>query len=230
MTVTADSKVIPQELTTDNIQGLDVLEPFGAENEKPLFYIENAIITDIQPLSGGLHTKLKLRLGGGNADALLFRTPPQSLTVGKNDHCDMIVTLGVNEFRGTASVSMIVRDLRPSGFEQSRYFAAQSAFESFMRGESLPEKYYPSMLPERSDVVKIYKGIPEGGIAMDTLYLRLRDPSINYCKFCMAAEALRQLGLIKLSSADSTIERVPASAKADLNSAPVLVSLRGFIK
>lgn len=230
MTVTADSTVIPQELTTDNVQGLDVLEPFGAENEKPLFYIENAVIADIQPLSGGLHTKLKLRLGGGNADALLFRTSPQSLTVGKDDRCDLIVTLGVNEFRGVTSVSMIVRDIRPSGFEQNRYFAAQSAFEAFMRGEALPEKYYPSMLPERNDVVKIYKGIPDGGIALDTLYLRLRDPAINYCKFCMAAEALRQLGLIKLSSADSTVERIPVKTKADLSSAPVLVSLRGRIK
>ncbi|MBR4626293.1 MAG: single-stranded-DNA-specific exonuclease RecJ [Ruminococcus sp.] len=226
-TVTADSAISPQELTAENIEGLSALEPFGAENEKPLFYVDNAVVTGISPLSGGLHTKLRLRVGTENVEALMFRCSPQSLTVGINEHCNLIVTLGVNEYKGRKSVNMLVRDMRPSSFEQSRYFAAQSAFEAFMRGEELPAAYYPSMLPDRSEVVKIYKGIPDGGISMDTLYLRLKDPSLNYCKFCTAAEALRQLGLIKLSSADLTVERVPVTAKADLNSAPVLVSLRG---
>ncbi len=226
LTVTADSAVMPHELTVENVRGLSALEPFGADNEKPLFYIEKATVTDILSLSGGAHTKLILKIGTETAEALMFRTPPQAVAVGKGGVCDLMVTLGINEFRGKTSVSMIVRDIRPWGFEQSRYFAALGAFEAFMRGEELPGNYYPSMLPERGEVVKIYKGIPGGGICSDTLYLGLGDPKINYCKFCTAAEALRQLGLIRLSSADSVITRVPVTAKSDLNSAPVLVSLR----
>ena len=82
------------------------------------------------------------------------------------------------------------------------------------------------MLPSRDEVVKIYKGIPEEGICTDTLYLRLRDPKINFCKFSAAVEALRQLGLVRISSADSNITRVKVTQKADLDSAPVLVSLK----
>ena len=229
LTVSADAAVTPAELTVENVKGLSVLEPFGTDNEKPLFYIENAHITDIVPLSGGLHTKLRFKLGYGQFEALMFRTPPEKLTVGKGDTCDMIVSLGINEFRGTTSVTMTVSDMRPGNFEQSRYFAANSAFESFMRGEELPKNYYPSMLPERDAVVRIYTGIPAGGISSDTLYLRLNDPKINYCKFNVAVEALRQLGLVNVSSANSNITRVKVDKRSDLNSAPVLVSLKGRI-
>ena len=159
------------------------------------------------------------------ADALVFRKSPSELIVSKGDVCDMIVSLGINEFRGSRTVSIIVSDLRPHIFEQSKYFAAHSAFEAFLRGEELPQNYYPSMNPSRDDVVKIYKSIPEGGICSDTLYIKLNDRNINYCKFCVSVEALRQLGLITVSCSDTRIERVRVTQKADLSSAPVLVSL-----
>jgi len=222
----ADSPVTPAELTVQNIEGLNVLEPFGADNEKPLFFIENAQVLDILPLSNGAHSKLRIKLGYTQAEALVFRRSPSELIVEKGGICDMIVSLGINEFRGNRSVSIIVSDIRPHLFEQSKYFAALSAFETFLRGEELPKNYYPSMNPTRNDVVKIYKAIPDVGICADTLYIRLNDRSINYCKFCVSIEALRQLGLITVSGADTNIKRVRVSQKADLDSAPVLVSLR----
>ena len=222
----ADSPVTPAELTVQNIEGLNVLEPFGTDNEKPLFFIENAQVLDILPLSNGAHSKIRIKIGYTQAEALVFRRSPSELIVEKGGICDMIVSLGINEFRGNRSVSIIVSDIRPHLFEQSKYFAALSAFETFLRGEELPKNYYPSMNPTRNDVVKIYKAIPDVGICADTLYIRLNDRSINYCKFCVSIEALRQLGLITVSGADTNIKRVRVSQKADLDSAPVLVSLR----
>ncbi|MCR4639663.1 single-stranded-DNA-specific exonuclease RecJ [Ruminococcus sp.] len=222
----ADAPLTPQELNIQNIQGLDLLEPFGTDNEKPLYYIENAQVLDIIPLSDGAHSKLKIKVGFTQAEALVFRKSPDELIVSRGDICDMIVTLGVNEYRGNLSPSVIVSDIRPHGFEQSKYFAALSAFEAFLRGEELPKNYYSHMYPKRDDVVKIYKAIPDQGICMDTLYIKLNDPNINYCKFCAAAEALRQLGLVAVSCAESKIQRVNVTQKADLDSAPVLVSLR----
>lgn len=224
--ITADSAVQPVELTVDNVDGLSLLEPFGMDNEKPLFYIDNAKIIEILPLSGGVHSKLKISIGASQFEALVFRTAPHALPVENGGWCDMIVSLGINEYRGKSSVSIIVSELRPHGFEQSKYFAAYAAFEAFLRGEELPEKYYPVMMPSRDDVVKIYKGIPEDGINLDTLYIRLGDPRINYCRFRTSVEALRQLGLIKYTVTDSNISRVRVTKKTDLNSAPILVSLR----
>lgn len=225
----ADSPVSPAELTPQNAEGLKVLEPFGAGNEEPLFFMENVQITDILPLSGGAHTKLKIKLGYTQLEALVFRTSPHELPVKTGDVCDMIAAISADEFRGNVSVNIIVKDLRPHLFEQSRYFAARSAFEAFLRGEELPKNYYPSMSPRREDAVKIYKAIPDGGIAPDNLYISLNDKNINYCKFCVSIEALRELGLITVSFSDSRITRVKVTQKADLDSAPVLLKLRSLL-
>ncbi len=222
----ADAPLTPAELTIENVEGLNALEPFGAGNEKPLFYIENAVITEVIPLKEGAHTKLKIKFGFASAEALVFRKNPRELTVRKGDCCDMIVSPGINEFRGNVSVSLIVSDIRLHGFEQSRYFAALNTFEAFTRGEELPANYYPAMYPSRECAAKIYTGIPPEGIPADTLYLKLSDPKINFCRFCTAAEALRQLGLITVAPAGSILRRVENAEKVQLDSAPILAKLR----
>ena len=139
----------------------------------------------------------------------------------------MIVKLGINEYKGNITPSVYISDVRPSNFEQQKYFSALSAFEAFMRGEELPENYYPVMLPSRDDTVRIYKGIPEKGINSDTLYMSLTN--INYCKFCVAVESLRQLGLVSVSCSSSLIKRLPVQEKVNLDTAPVLSKLREHI-
>lgn len=222
----ADSPAAPSELTVENIRGLSLLEPFGCDNEKPLFYIGEARILDILPLSEGLHTKLKLKVGFANIEALMFRTSPSVLPVKTGDCCDMIVTLGINSFRGRDSVNVIISDIRPHTFEQSKYFAAQSSFEAFMRGEELPKNYYPSMYPSREEAARVYKAIPDGGANIDQLFIGLSGSSINYCKFRFALEAFHELGLVKLTLSDSRVMRVKVTEKKELDSAPVLEKLR----
>lgn len=226
-TIDADAVITPQELAVKNIQGLDVLEPFGCENEKPNFAIQNAEVLDIIPLSGGVHSKIRIKFGDITADALMFRTSPDSLPVRKGNICSMIVKLGINEYKGNITPSVYISDVRLSNFEQQKYFSALSAFEAFMRGEELPENYYPVMLPSRDDTVRIYKGIPEKGINSDTLYMSLTN--INYCKFCVAVESLRQLGLVSVSCSSSLIKRLPVQEKVNLDTAPVLSKLREHI-
>ncbi|MCM1133469.1 MAG: single-stranded-DNA-specific exonuclease RecJ [Ruminococcus flavefaciens] len=224
--ITADVPVQPVELTVENVQGLEILEPFGTGNEKPLFFIENAVIIDMIPLSKGIHTKLRIKFGNTFADALIFRKTISELTVRNGDSCDMIVNLGINEFRDKVSVNIYIRDIRPHGLVQNKYFSAYNVFEAFLRNEEIPENYYPAMYPTRDMTATIYKHIPDEGIVSDVLYIRLNIPQINYCRFCTAIEAMRQLGLITVSSVDSVIWRVRNAPRTDLNSAPILVSLR----
>ena len=212
-TLAADAPATPAELTVDNVRGLSLLEPFGAENEKPLFYIGEAELLEVLPLSDGLHSKLRLKAGFAKIDALMFRTAPTALPVKVGDRCDMIVTLGVNSYRGRDSVSVVVSDIRPHTFEQSKYFAALGSFEAFMRGEELPKNYYPSMYPSREEAVKIYKAIPENGISLDRLYISLTGKSINYCKFRFAIEAFRELGLVKMNASDFGVSRVKVRSR-----------------
>lgn len=230
MTLTADTPLSPAEISIPNIKSIKLLEPFGADNEKPLFFIENASVLEIIPLSNGAHTKLKLKFGFTEIETLIFRTSPAELSIAKGDVCDMIVSLDINVFRGNESVSIIVSDYRSHSTEQSKIFAAHSAYESFMRHEELPANYYRSMYPIRDEAVAIYIKIPAEGINLDTLFCQLNQPQINFCKFCVTVEALLQLKLISYNSSTNKIFRLKAEKKVDLMSAPVLVELNNKIR
>lgn len=228
-TIQADAVLLPNMINVDTVEELGILEPFGCENETPKFLINNARINEIIPLSEGKHSKLRIETGCCRVDALAFFKSPDELMVKKDDMCDMIVTLGINDFRGNKSINLFIYDVRPHRFEQNKYFSAQSAFEAFTRGEELPANYYRNMLPTRDETAVIYKCIPDSGISSDSLYMKF-CPALNYCKFSVAIEALRQLGLITFSFSDSVIKRVKTTGKSDLNSAPILISLRQKIK
>lgn len=225
LTVQANAVIPPELINIQNIQNLKLLEPYGCENEKPCFIIENAHINEIIPLSDGKHSKLRIETGKYRFDTLAFFVSPHSLMVRAGDTCDMVVTLGTNEFNGNTNINIFIEDVRPHYFEQNKYFSAQNAFESFMRGEELPENYYRNMLPSRDDTVRIYRNISDTGISFEKLYMKF-CPALNYCKFCVAVEALRQLGIVTVSFADYTVKKTVTDKKSDLDSAPVLVALR----
>ena len=228
--ITADSPVTAQELTFQNVEDLSKLEPYGMGNEQPLFYIENAAVTEIRGMGNGSHSMIKFKFGTSEYTAKMFRTAPEALPVAGGDICKMIVTLGINEFRGNRSIDILVKDIRPQLFEQNRYFSALRSFEAMTRGEKLPNlNFYKKMLPSQQEAALIYKSIPEKGISPERLFMKLNAPDINYAKFSSAVEAFRQLGLISVSSGGQFISKAAVTKKADLFSAPVLAFLRQVI-
>lgn len=226
--LSADLAISPADITIENINGLEVLEPFGMGNEKPVFLIENAFVKDIRPLSGGIHSKIRIKTGGYEFDALRFRTAPDALPVKVGNICDMAVTISINTFMDRRSLSIFISDIRSSDFNQDKYFTAARTFDAFMRNEELPSGYYPAMLPSRDTAVMIYKLIPTDGITADNLYFKVCG-QVNYCRFCAVIESLKQLELIAQSCENSVIKRVKVTKKADLDSAELLVRLRSKI-
>lgn len=225
----ADVTVSASDLTVSNAESLNVLQPFGMGNEKPSFLIENAEIVSIIPLSGGVHSKLNFKLENSYFDAVMFRKSPQDLPVGAGEKCSMIVNLDTNLFKSNLSLSIIISDIRQSNFDQKKYFSANNAFEAFMRGEELPQNYFKAMLPSRDDAVKVYTLIPYDGISVDSVYSKLNDTNINFCRMSVALEAMKQLGLITHTYSDSIVRRVRVNRKTDLDSAPILISIRDKI-
>ncbi len=226
LTVTADAVVSPAELNVNDIESLSQLEPFGCGNEKPLFYIDNARVLEIIPLSNGIHSKIRLKFGYTEIQALIFRTAPHELKMAVGDDCDFIVTLDINTFRGNKSVSIIVKDYRNRIISYSKMLAANAAYESFMNNEQLPANYYKSMYPVRDEVAAIYLKIPAEGINCDLLFFKMKNTLMNYCKFSIALEALRELGLIAYNASDNSVSRLKAEKKVDLQTAPVLIRLK----
>lgn len=226
LTEKADKLLMPDDLTVENIGGLSVLEPVGAGNPAPVFAICHAVLKELVPLSGGVHTKMKLIYGTMAIEALLFRTSPENVNLKCEEMCDLLVSAGLNTFSGRTSISLIVQDYRRSGVKQVKYFSAADAYEKFVRGEELSKAYYAAITPEREELVALYKIIPSDAAGIDSLFVRMQTMGMNYCKLRISLDIFSELGLVETDAYNAAVRKLPVSESVNLEDSALLCELR----
>lgn len=227
ITVSADKLLLPEDITLSHIKGLAALEPFGEGNPQPVFAMLGAVVTNITPLSQGKHSKLSVSYGSLNTQALVFGTSPDKLSVTRGERVDMLVNLDVNVFNGNESVSIKVIDHRPSGFNQNAYFSAKDCYEKLKRGEELPPNFIRKIIPERDELINVYKTLQRvKSINVDRLYFMFDAKAMNFCKLMICIDIFKELGLVTYRAGSRTVTLAPVSGKADLESSELLKFLR----
>ncbi|MGN0629989.1 MAG: single-stranded-DNA-specific exonuclease RecJ [Ruminococcus sp.] len=226
LTEKADKLLLPDDLTVENIGGLSVLEPVGAGNPAPVFAICHAVLKELVPLSGGVHTKMKLIYGTMAIEALLFRTSPENVNLKCEEMCDLLVSAGLNTFSGRTSISLIVQDYRRSGVKQAKYFSALSAYEKFVRGEELSKAYYAAITPEREELVAVYKNISSDASGIDSLFMHMQTIGMNYCKLRISLDIFSELGLVEIDVYNAAVKKLPVSGNVNLEDSALLCELR----
>ncbi len=228
--ITADKLLMPDDLSIDMVKGLKVLEPTGEGNLKPVFAILGAKVTDIAGLSDNKHTKITFTYGTAKAQALMFGHDPTMLCFAKGDVIDMLVNLEINVFNGRESLAIKVMDHRLSGVKQERYFAAKDTYEKLMRGEELPANFVKKIIPERSELVSVYKYISAVRTTdIDKLFMKLSGDSMNYCKLHICVDIFKDKGLIDYVPSSSAIVFKPVTKRVDLDESETLVRLRSML-
>lgn len=227
----ADKLLMPQDLSLERIKGLEALEPTGTGNPKPAFAILGARVEKIIPMSQGKHTRLEFNYGGVTARAPMFGQEPDKLYFSVGDRLDMLVTLGINSFNGNESVEVHLLDHRLSGVKQERYFAAKDTYEKLMRGEELPVNFVRRITPSREELIKVYKALKAGcPMTLDTLFMRLADDDMNYCKLHICIDIFKDKELIEFKPASSKIKLLPVEKRVDLEDSQTLVKLRSILE
>ncbi len=141
-------------LTLEGVEGLDLLEPYGSDNPKPVFYLQGCLITALSEVGGGRHLKLRLTAGGRSFDAIFFSATGAEAGVAQGDRVDVAFTPQINEYRGWRSVQLQVCDLRPA---LTRAQAERALFEKFRRGEDLTRREAAALLPTREEFVVLWR-------------------------------------------------------------------------
>ena len=114
----------------------------------------NLRIERIFELGGGKHVKLLVSDGEVSLHAMLFSTTRSDLGLCEGDHIDLFATLDVNEFRGTQSAQLIVRDFKESqGFEEE-FQKTRELYQRIRAGESFDASC--GFVPEREDFAHVY--------------------------------------------------------------------------
>lgn len=225
-----DCKLNPAQLSVSLAAGLSMLEPYGAGNPTPLFGLYNMTIRDIRELGGGKHLRLTLSRGESTVYAMRFSTSLAEFPYTVGDIVDLAVTLDVNVYNNTESLSVIVRDIRFSGIDEENYISSKEIFESFCRGDSISVREALSITPDRSEFAVVYRFLRANGgyrYSVDTLLYRLGS-DISYGKLRVILECMNELGLIRIFEGmyDTEIRLRQVEGKVSLNDSLIIQKLR----
>jgi|APHig6443717817_1056837.scaffolds.fasta_scaffold07441_3 single-stranded-DNA-specific exonuclease len=224
--IEVDKLLLPDDLKIENVEGLSLLEPFGEGNRQPLFVILSAVVTSVDSISNGAHTKLQIKYGEVFLSALIFNVKYEDIIIKKDEKWDFIVSLEINNYMNKKSISLFVKDFRRSGIKQERYFAAKNTYEKYKRDEILPKKYYEKICPSREEMISIYKALPEK-INMEHLYMScVNDENMNYCKMKLCLDIFSELELINQNEYNMEVNKKNVTQKTDLESSDTLKKLK----
>lgn len=110
--IEAECELLPSDMSMEQAQELYALEPFGVSNPVPLFYIDKVPLAELQMVGAGKHTRMTLKVGKNMVTAMCFRKTVSDIDLYPGDLLDVVFTLDINEFQGTRSLQMIVKDVR----------------------------------------------------------------------------------------------------------------------
>lgn len=104
-----DAEVSFCELTLDLLDSYELLEPFGNSNPQPVFMSRNVMLTEAPRHLQGNHLRLSLRQGNSECDAMYFNAGHLRLP---DPPWDIAFTIDRNVWRGRASLSISIQDIR----------------------------------------------------------------------------------------------------------------------
>ena len=142
------------ELTMEQAEELERLEPFGVGNPTPTLILRDAVIHRIIPLGGGKHTKLTAYKDGQLLQAIWFSMSPSKLPAVAGDTVDLLFQLNINDYQGVRSLQLILQDLRPS-----ERLARDRRREDARLAEVLdgaPISHAEQIVPDRDEIASVF--------------------------------------------------------------------------
>ncbi|MBR2786124.1 MAG: single-stranded-DNA-specific exonuclease RecJ [Clostridia bacterium] len=112
--IKVDEEVNAKDMVIDVVNELNMLEPFGEANKRPIFMYKNLKINSIRALSDGKHLKLTLKDENLIIDAIGFNMGYMVDEYLLGDKVDVLGNLEINSFNGRNSVQIKIRDIRKS--------------------------------------------------------------------------------------------------------------------
>ena len=226
-------KLNPASVTVDLVRDLGYLQPYGAGNPTPVFGFYQMTLLNIIPLSNNKHLRLVLSRKGTTLSAMLFGTSTNEFPYEKGAVLDIAATLDLNEYNGSTSVSVIIKDVKAHDDNPQALLESKRDFEDFCRGTVTDRRRLRNLLPTRDDFALLYRFLRDSnGYAhsADTLPGKLHY-RLSYGKIRVMLEAMNETGLVEIREGLKTnrITLRPVSGKVNLENAQILKKLREVI-
>lgn len=211
-------KLNPSTLSVAHAYSIKKLEPFGRDNEAPIFGLYNLRIISIAAVGKGNHLKITVGRERKQFQVMKFFTRIDEFAYKTGDIVDMAVTLEINRFADEENLSVVLCDIKPSDIDNEFLVKRIRSFENFrIFGEV--DDINP---PTREEIGAIYKKIYALGhiFAKEDLLLHILG-SNDYFKTRVILDILKEGGLIEMTARDNIeITLRPATQKVDLTKTP----------
>ena len=197
--VNIDCRLNPANITTDILDSLNLLEPFGAKNPAPVFGLFNMTLTGVKPIGNNKHLRLTLARGGASLTAVWFGQTGRTFPFAEGDTVDAAIRIERNDYMGETRLSIQVKDMRPSGTDDEALFAAEADYKAFRRGERLSGELLARLCPDRALIADIYRYIKDRGAwryEPEILCMRIGADAARAGAVCAALEALCDAGIL----------------------------------
>ena len=235
-----DAAVTPDMLTLEDVDALDLLEPCGAGNPRPVLVLTGAQVQSMTQVGRGRHLKMRLESRGYILDAIFFSVDGNQLGLHPGCRVDVAFYPNVNEFRGTRCVQLQLVDLKSA---PSRAQMEQAIFEKYRRGEGLDPSEARFLLPERQEFVDLWRWLERQSVHSRVVEDTPARIARSVCRSAgggrevpartlLCLDVLAERGLISLSAHTDRLQitvNKPAQ-KVDLEQSPVLIRLRELAK
>ena len=226
-----DLKLNPAGLSTQIVEQIASLEPFGCGNPAPLFALTGMELVNIYPVGGGKHLRLTVSREDASVTVMRFSTRPDEFPYRVGDVLDLAVTLDASVYRGQEQLSVYVREIRFAEEDTEKMLRERAVYEAFRREEPMAAAEARQLLPSREDHAALYRFLREEKcwrFGTEVLYHRLAADIQGYGRLLTALSILEEKGLIVREGAGK-IEQIavtPTGNKVDLESGELYVRLK----
>ena len=218
--VNIDAEISAQDVSEEEVGGLDILKPFGNGNSQPYFLVRDCVVEGIYPL-GERHTRISLRTGEKQFYAALFGTKPCQFPFETGEKVNAVVSLSLYNGQIRTMVSVKIIDIRRASITE----ADIDSFEELRRlnftgkcGEDSP------LRADRDDAAAVYRCIARGEVMVSSgadLCGKVKDMPLG--KMLALLRVFAELNLARTEQIDGNKEiivTVPTETKKDLMDSP----------
>ena len=182
----------PAILSMEGVEALNLMEPFGSGNPKPLLCISGARLEKLSPIGGGRHLRMSISYRGQCFECVYFSHTEADIDASEGSLVDIAFTPQINEFRFRSSVQLQLAAIR-------RHDPRRLCRVLLNGAEEFPVSEAVAYCPDRAGFVKAWRKLEaDGGVVASDLEAVLRQcpRDIEPEKFCICLLALLELGLL----------------------------------
>ena len=211
-------------LSFENVASLDLLEPYGSANPKPVFCISDVSLTNAFAVgSEKKHLKFTVDFDGRSFDGIFFSRTKEALGIQPGDRIDLAFTPQINEYMGRVTVQLTACAMR--------LHRPENLCAKILELDRNALWAASSFVPERSDFISLWKRFGTELHVADSLedVLALCPPEMAPERFCLCLAVFTEAGLLSSESGSVYSSRYQhQTKKADLNATEIMKFLRSL--